>query len=91
MELIKNVAYIIISVAGLIWLIVFIMMSWYRYQEEEIHKEQEREADIVKRQSIAMPFIERQLKVIDEKTQPKLDKLERKKRFLKDIMPFLPK
>lgn len=91
MEIIKNSAYFIIIGSGLLWLIMFIIMAYYRFAEERIYKDWKNKSEKVKSQTIEMPFIKGQLKILQEKFQPKIDDLNRKKQFLKDIMPFIKK
>ncbi|HEV8601165.1 MAG TPA: hypothetical protein VGQ87_01040, partial [Patescibacteria group bacterium] len=82
--------WLVVAFAG-IWLLILLILAYYKVKEENLHNEWEAEAKKIKGQSIAMSIAERQLKNLDQKYQPKLDKLNRQKQFIHDILPFLRK
>jgi hypothetical protein len=91
MIIIRNIAYFLIALFGTGWIINFIMVSLYCYREEKIYKEWKAEADKIKSQPVAMPFITGRLKNLEDKYQPKISELERKRQFMRDVMPIIKK
>ena len=89
--IIKNLAYFLVALFGAGWIINFIIVSLYNYQEEKIYKEWKKEADKIKSEPVAMPIINGQLKNLEEKYKPKISELERKRQFMRDIMPIIKK
>jgi len=87
----KNLVYFLIALFGTGWVVNFIIVSLYNYREEKIYKEWKKEADKIKSQPIAMGFINGQLKNLEEKYRPKISELERKRQFMRDIMPVVKK
>ena len=80
-----------VALFGTGWIINFIVVSLYNYREEKIYNEWKKEADKIKSRPIPVPLINGQLKNLEEKYQPKLSVLERKRQFVRDIMPLIKK
>lgn len=74
---------------ALVWFFAFLIMLSYRAKEEQLHRGWKIEKEKINSQTIAMPFIERQTRVVDAKYEPLIQELERKKKFIKDILPFM--
>lgn len=88
---IQQLASWIIVGFAVVWFLIFLILSYYRYQEEKLHKGWEQEAKKIKGQPIAMDFITGQLRNLDQKYQPRLEHLKRQKQFIQDILPFMRK
>jgi hypothetical protein len=82
---------ILIGASFLTYLIGLATVSWYERKINKIHEKLQEEVTRIKVQPIAMPFIERQIRAEQEKVQPELDRLERKRRFLLDKLPLIRK
>jgi len=91
MEIVKNIAYFLVALFGFGWMINFIMVFLYNYREEKIYSEWKREANKIKNQPVALPVINLRLKNLEEKYQPIISELERKRQFMRDIMPVIKK
>ncbi|TXH07375.1 MAG: hypothetical protein E6Q06_03225 [Candidatus Moraniibacteriota bacterium] len=80
-----------VSILGfaLVWSCAFLVMLCYRRKEERLYQDWNVEKDKVRGQTIAMPVIEGQIRVLDAKYEPLIQEIERKKKFIKDILPFM--
>lgn len=72
-----------------IWLIAVLIMSYYRYLEEKFYTNLKYEANKIESKTIPIPYIDGQLRNLNKKYQLQLDALNRKKQFLRDILPFM--
>lgn len=64
-------------------------MSFYCYQEELLHKELDKKINDIRTQAVPVSFIEGSIGHLREQYKNKFDQLDRKKQYLRDIMPFL--
>jgi hypothetical protein len=80
-----------VSIAAIIWLLAFIMHVHYRYKEEKIYKKLSTDENNIRKQPIVAVIIEGQLERLRREQKPELEKIERHKQFLRDIMPFIKK
>ena len=85
-------SYLIVGVIA-IWFICFFIMSYYRYIEERLYSEWEREKNLINNKTTPIPmcFIEQQQKRLETKYKNKIEQLERKKQFIRDVLPFIKK
>lgn len=90
-EILKNIAYLSATIFGIGFIINFTIAFLYRREEERIYMEWENEANKIKSQAVAMPVINGRLKILEDKYKPLIEKIERKKQFLRDIMPLIKK
>ena len=89
-ETVSTLAHFVIFAFGILGFVVFLVMVRYRWQEEVLYKGLEVKRREIENQPIALPFMEGQLRTYKEmEFQPKLDILNRKRQFLKDILPFI--
>ena len=76
---------------SILWIVAFIIISSYRYQEEKLRKEWSRKQEEINKQPISMFSITGQSRNLSQEYKPKIDVIERKRQFIRDIIPFLRK
>lgn len=70
--------------------IIGIIRIWLHEKEiNKIHKELERQIADIESKPVAMPVIEGRTAMARKRVQPRLDELERKRRFLLDKLPLI--
>ena len=77
--------------ATILYLVVFVVFSYYRWQEEKFIIAKEKEIIAINNKPITMASIEGQIRNVVERYRPILESIERRKKFLIDVIPFFRK
>jgi len=88
-------AKISIIIGGIIvgvYIVSLIRVMFYEREINKLEEQKQNEIDKIRnRPGVGMPFVEGTIKRINEEYSPKIEKLERKRRFILEKLPFIKK
>lgn len=77
-------------IIGFIWFLVqLVRLKYYERRIDQTYEELENKRAQEKERKVAMPTIEKSISHLEEDYQPKIEKLERKRKFILDKVPFV--